>query len=482
MRAILASGWAVVCVASLSAQRPTIRQPLRASSSIEEVRRATVKIEVAGPQGRASGSGFVVAADGIIATAAHVITGVASATVHLASGEAFEVQGILVADTLRDFALMKVAGFGLPMVQFGNSDSVDVGQRLLAFGAPLGLEATVSDGLLSSVRLMDGVRRFQISVPVSPGSSGGPVTTEDGRVIGVVVSGIRGGGAENLNFALPINYVRGQLSLASGRAPAPLSQLPPRAQGPPVLPAASAAEGIRTVNDSLQLDWTVLDGVTAYSEDNDHTRTLGVVTQYRKTEDVNGRPVLERHETSIWNQDYKDRFRDEDRTVVSLDGNFHHYSQRTGLDGATPGGSYDFAVENGEWRFRSDGRLFGSSRLPAGVLPVWLSGAALAALPESLPPSAHIWFVQWDTAFVARAVAVRFDFGQRSLLEVPVATRGQPCGPTTRVSRRMLPVVWVTRTAEAERSVSPVLASRPHLRVDPQNTKCVSAPPLQTAP
>jgi S1-C subfamily serine protease len=88
----------------------------------------------------------------------------------------------------------------------------------LTVGTPLGLEATVSDGLVSAFRVEEGTRQVQISAPTSPGSSGGPVITSDGKVIGLVVSGITGGGAENLNFALPINYARGELALASSKS------------------------------------------------------------------------------------------------------------------------------------------------------------------------------------------------------------------------------------------------------------------------
>src|SRR2546426_8988000 len=211
--------------ATAGSQEPAQRLPSSTQHAVSGVRRATVTISAVRPDGDFSGSGFVITSEGIIATAAHLIRGATAATVRLTTGEGFEVQGIVVIDEARDFALLRIAGFGLPTATLGNSDSVEVGRRLLAFGAPLGLEATVSDGLLSSIRIDQGTRLFQVSVPVSPGSSGGPVAIEDGRVIGLVVSGIQGGGAQNLNFALPINYLRGQIPLASGKTPVPLSQM-----------------------------------------------------------------------------------------------------------------------------------------------------------------------------------------------------------------------------------------------------------------
>jgi len=97
----------------------------------------------------------------MIATAAHVMAGAAKARVKLASGDALTVEGLVDADVVLDFALIRVAGFQLPTATLGNSDSIIVGQRLLAISAPLGLDATVADGLLSAVRQESNRRLFQ---------------------------------------------------------------------------------------------------------------------------------------------------------------------------------------------------------------------------------------------------------------------------------------------------------------------------------
>ena len=198
-----------------------VSQPVLAQSPIEQALAATVIIQTFGPdgEGRGHGSGFVTSSDGRIVTAAHVIEGATSATVRFQNDDELDVEGVIEVDWDRDFAIVRVAEFDLPTVGLGNLDDVSVGQRVIVIGAPMDptLAGTVSDGLVAAIRMRDGVRRIQISAPTSPGNSGGPVLTEQGQVIGLVVSGINAEGAENLNFALPINYVRGQLSLAANR-------------------------------------------------------------------------------------------------------------------------------------------------------------------------------------------------------------------------------------------------------------------------
>ena len=208
-------------------------QSVLAQSAIETALQATVTIEVIGPDGLSHGSGFIASSDGMIITAAHVVDGATSAVVRLQNGEELNVEGVVTIDRDKDFAIVRVAGFDLPTVPLANADDVSVGQRVIVIGAPIDptYAGTVSDGLVSSDRMMDGARMLQISVPVSPGSSGGPVMTEQGEVIGLVVSAVTEDGAQNLNFALPINYVRGQLALASTRTLQPLAEVRVTATG-----------------------------------------------------------------------------------------------------------------------------------------------------------------------------------------------------------------------------------------------------------
>ena len=92
------------------------------------------------------------------------------------------------------------------LVSLGNSDFAQVGETVYAVGNPRGLEGTFSQGIISSIRPVGSDKLIQITAPLSPGSSGGPVLNRKGEVIGVSVFTIRNG--QNLNFAIPSNYVK----------------------------------------------------------------------------------------------------------------------------------------------------------------------------------------------------------------------------------------------------------------------------------
>ena len=98
------------------------------------------------------GSGFLVSADGKIITNYHVIKGANSAIVKLTDGAFFPVKGVLTWDADKDLAVIKVTGKNLPFLELANSDGVPVGTHVVAIGSPLGLEGTVSDGIVSAMR------------------------------------------------------------------------------------------------------------------------------------------------------------------------------------------------------------------------------------------------------------------------------------------------------------------------------------------
>lgn len=162
----------------------------------------------------AQGSGFVVSKDGRILTNYHVIQSGTSAIVKFPDGAFYDVEGMLAFDKDRDLAVIKARGQNFRTVILGNSDRLQVGETVVAIGNPLSLESTVSSGILSGIRDIEdeGGKYLQITAPISPGSSGGPLFNMAGEVVGITTLYLKGG--ENLNFAIPVNDAK--LLLATG--------------------------------------------------------------------------------------------------------------------------------------------------------------------------------------------------------------------------------------------------------------------------
>jgi hypothetical protein len=152
-----------------------------------------------------SGSGFLITADGVVVTNYHVVAGEKNVSVRLASGLELAVDEVIAEDPQLDIVLLRVKGKGFPKLTLGDSDRVQPGDSIMVISNPLGLAGSVTDGLVSGVREFDGAKMLQISAPISPGSSGGPVFDHAGRVIGVARATLLGG--QNLNLAVPSNVV-----------------------------------------------------------------------------------------------------------------------------------------------------------------------------------------------------------------------------------------------------------------------------------
>ncbi|OFY05024.1 MAG: hypothetical protein A2W93_11890 [Bacteroidetes bacterium GWF2_43_63] len=146
------------------------------------------------------GSGFFVG-ENIIATNYHVIEGATTAYCYLNnSTEKYKIEGYLAADESVDLILLKVTGLNKPTIKF-SSTTATPGQKVYVIGSPKGLPATISDGIVSGLRDFEGYQLIQITAPISPGSSGGPVLNSNGELIGISVGQLADG--QNLNFAIP---------------------------------------------------------------------------------------------------------------------------------------------------------------------------------------------------------------------------------------------------------------------------------------
>ena len=176
---------------------------------------------------RRGGSGFLISADGYIVTNAHVVEGAHRLRVMVALRTDAEsprksvlhppgrwVEGRVVGmDRETDLALLKVDQTGLPHLGFGDSDRLKPGQVVLAFGSPLGLENSVTMGVISAVaRQLEPESRMvylQTDTPINPGNSGGPLVDLEGEVVGVnTLIFSRSGGSEGIGFAAPSNIAR----------------------------------------------------------------------------------------------------------------------------------------------------------------------------------------------------------------------------------------------------------------------------------
>ncbi|NEO26384.1 MAG: trypsin-like serine protease [Kamptonema sp. SIO4C4] len=160
-----------------------------------------------------SGSGFIIGEDGKILTNAHVVSGADTVTVTLKDGRTLDGQ-VMGVDPITDVAVVEVDAENLPTVALGNSDNLEPGEWAIAIGNPLGLDNTVTTGIISAT----GRTSAQIGVPdkrvnfiqtdaaINPGNSGGPLINTDGEVVGVNTAIIRN--AQGLGFAIPINQAK----------------------------------------------------------------------------------------------------------------------------------------------------------------------------------------------------------------------------------------------------------------------------------
>jgi S1-C subfamily serine protease len=203
------------------------------------------------------GTGFVVSGDGLVASNLHVIAGNSHITVTLADHREYDVVEIFSGDRERDLVIMRIEAQKLPVLALGDSNAIHPGDAIVAIGHPLGLEDTVSNGLVSAIRkLDDDLTVLQISAPIAPGSSGGPIFNDRGEVIGVATAIMMGG--QNLNFGVPIAYVKELL-----RRPAPVNLVTFASATAEEEPSAPSGPGPK--RNVPQLPVQILDGCSSGS-------------------------------------------------------------------------------------------------------------------------------------------------------------------------------------------------------------------------
>lgn len=208
---------AVIVVATPEARSVVLDAPQPATSTtdisvlFETVRPSVVRIDAVTSNGRGTGTGFVISADGRIATNAHVVGDASTVEIEFSDGTAATATVLGVARS-EDLAVIQVERDDLTPVEFGSSDDLRVGERVVAIGNSLGFEGspTATEGIVSaldrSIRIDDGTRLtelIQTDAAINPGNSGGPLFDLEGKVVGINSAGSPM--AQNVGFAIAID-------------------------------------------------------------------------------------------------------------------------------------------------------------------------------------------------------------------------------------------------------------------------------------
>ena len=183
-------------------------KPISAEELAKKAMKSIVVVQFAGRDGRDKGlgTGFVIDANGLVATNLHVIGEARPITVTTSDGKKHKVTAIHATERAMDLAILKIDAKGLTPLPLGDSDKIRQGQPIVALGNPLGLKLSVVRGIVSGTRDIDGRPMIQLAVPIEEGNSGGPALDSQGRVIGILT--LKHRLTENLGFAVAINALK----------------------------------------------------------------------------------------------------------------------------------------------------------------------------------------------------------------------------------------------------------------------------------
>lgn len=173
------------------------------SAIVDDVLQSVVSVKTNIGQG----SGAIIDRKGYVVTNVHVISGASSVKVATYSGKTYDANTLVGYDSAADIAVLKVDAPDLRALNFGDSDEVKVGEKVIAAGNPAGLAFTVTEGIVSAFRTgQNNIKYIQTDVPINPGNSGGPLINTNGEIIGI--NNFKVGGFEGLGFAISSNNVR----------------------------------------------------------------------------------------------------------------------------------------------------------------------------------------------------------------------------------------------------------------------------------
>lgn len=174
----------------------------------ERALKSVVVVSFSGRDGKQQGlgTGFVVSADGLIATNLHVIGEARPINVQFADGRTFAATSIHATEKSMDLAVLKIDATNLPVLELGDSDALKQGEQVIALGNPLGLRHSVVSGVVSEKRELEGKPMIQVAIPIERGNSGGPLLDMQGRVHGIVT--LKSQVTRNLGFAVVVNALK----------------------------------------------------------------------------------------------------------------------------------------------------------------------------------------------------------------------------------------------------------------------------------
>jgi serine protease Do len=193
---------AAACAAlTLAASSLQLRAELKPEDLYAAVSPSIVSLEVENVAGKHFvGSAFLALGPNLAVTAWHVVQDARRVQARFADDHRVEVVGVVDKNEALDLALIKLRSGNRPQLKL-NAGTPRIGSRVYVLGSPRGFDFSIGEGLISQIRTVEGVRYYQLSCPVSPGNSGGPIVNERGEAIGVM--SWRKADAENLGFAVP---------------------------------------------------------------------------------------------------------------------------------------------------------------------------------------------------------------------------------------------------------------------------------------